>query len=223
MSESGKFWHVLFRDETGKPAAAACLCLYKIDGTLLAEGFSKKVAAFVARLIPALVKFKLLFCGLPVSAGQSSLRFAPDAESVEKKDAEPKELPGGWLGLEVSAQGGRLTVTAVKRGTPGYDAGVNVGDEILAIDDFRVPPEGLEARLKVYRTGEKATLLVARRDSLTRLPVTFGEKPRDRWKLEARPDATPEQKAHLAAWLEGQAGRAEENEKSKAPAAAVPH
>ncbi|MFL6258741.1 MAG: M61 family metallopeptidase [Thermoanaerobaculia bacterium] len=144
------------------------------------------------------------------------LRFPKDEE---KKDGEPKELPAGWLGMDVSARDGRVTVTAVKRGTPAYDAGVNVGDEILAVDDYRVPPEGLEGRLKVYRPGEKATLLVARRERLARLPVTFGEKPKERWKLEARPDATPEQKAHLAAWLEGKAGVREEK---KAPPAAAP-
>ncbi len=134
------------------------------------------------------------------------LRFA-DAEKSEKPDAkdagEPKELPAGWLGMDVAVQEGRLTVTAVKRGTPAFEAGVNVGDEILAIDDYRVPPEGLEGRLKFYRPGTQASLLVARRDLLVRLPVTFGAKPKDVWKLEARPDATPAQKAHLAAWLEG--------------------
>ncbi|HEY0553936.1 MAG TPA: PDZ domain-containing protein [Thermoanaerobaculia bacterium] len=128
------------------------------------------------------------------------LRFT-EAEP-EKKD-EPKELPAGWLGMDVAVQEGRLTVTAVKRGTPAFDAGVNVGDEILAVDDFRVPPEGLEGRLKFYRPGTQASLLVARRDLLVRLPITFGAKPKDVWKLEARPDATPAQKAHLTAWLEG--------------------
>jgi predicted metalloprotease with PDZ domain len=135
------------------------------------------------------------------------LRFAPDEEAKDaKKDAEPKELPAAWLGMEVAPHEGRLTVSAVKRGTPAYEAGVNVGDELLAIDDYRVPPDGLEGRLKNYRPGEKATLLVARRDLLTRLPITFGEKPKERWKLEPRPNATAEQKAHLAAWLEGKAG-----------------
>lgn len=142
------------------------------------------------------------------------LRFAEDAE---KKDGEPQELPAGWLGVDTEVQGGRLTVSLVKRGTPAYEAGVNTGDEILAIDDNRVPPEGLEGRLKFYRPGEKGTLLVARRDRLIRLPVTFGEKPKSRWKLEARPDATPEQKAHLAAWLEGKAASGVKEEK-KAPA-----
>ncbi len=140
------------------------------------------------------------------------LRFTP--EPAEKKDAEPKELPAAWLGMDVSNRDGRVTVTAVRRGTPAYEAGVNVGDEILAIDDFRISSDGLEGRLKYYRPGEKATLLVARRERLTRLPVTFGEKPKNRWTLEARPDATPEQKAHLAAWLEGKAGVVKEEKKA---------
>jgi len=128
------------------------------------------------------------------------LRFAPEKK---EEGGEPAELPAAWLGMDVEAQGGRLMVTVVKRGTPAYEAGVNVGDEILAIDDYRVPPDGLEARLKAYRPEEKATLLVARRERLTRLPVTFGRKPPARWTLEVLPDATADQKAHLAAWLDG--------------------
>lgn len=148
------------------------------------------------------------------------LRFAI-SESEKKESGEPQELPAAWLGAEVQVQDGRLVVTQVKRSTPAYEAGVNVEDEILAIDDYRVPPDGIESRLKSYRPGEKAILLVARRERLTRLPVTFGEKPKNRWKLEARPDATREQKARLAAWL-ADAGapveKEEEEEAEKTPA-----
>ncbi|HSS48706.1 MAG TPA: PDZ domain-containing protein, partial [Thermoanaerobaculia bacterium] len=138
------------------------------------------------------------------------LRFAesdPDkGEKGEKKtDSDTAELPPGWLGAETEVQNGRLMVTVVKRETPAYEAGLNVGDEILAIGDYRVPPDGLDARLKNYRPGEKATLLVARRDRLTRLPVTFGEKIKGRWKLEPLPTATAEQQEHLDALLHGSA------------------
>jgi predicted metalloprotease with PDZ domain len=130
------------------------------------------------------------------------LRFAEsEEEKSEKKEGEPGELPAAWLGAETEVQNGRLVVTVVKRETPAYESGLNVGDEILAIGDYRVPPDGLEARLKNYRPKEKTTLLVARRDRLTWLPVTFGEKPKPRWKLEPLPNATAEQKAHLDAWL----------------------
>ncbi len=117
---------------------------------------------------------------------------------------EPRREPPAWLGIEAEPQRGRLTITEVKRGTPGHQAGLNVGDEILAIGDYRVPPDGWSERLKAYRPGERATLLLARRERLTRLAVTFGEKPARRWKLEVDPKATAEQKAHLAAWLRGQ-------------------
>jgi predicted metalloprotease with PDZ domain len=131
------------------------------------------------------------------------LRFAESEEEKSKKkdESESTELPAAWLGADTEVQNSRLVVTVVKRETPAYEAGLNVGDEILAIGDYRVPPDGLEARLKQYRPKEKTTLLVARRERLTRLPVTFGEKPRPRWKLEPLPNATAEQKAHLDAWL----------------------
>ncbi len=134
------------------------------------------------------------------------LRFtldrSKDGGAADETD-EPRREPAGWLGVETEVQKGRLTVTEVKRATPAYQAGINVGDEILAIGDYRVPPESWAERLKAYRPGERAALLVARRERLTRLPVTFGEKPARRWKLEPDPKATAEQKAHLAAWLRG--------------------
>ena len=80
MAGSSRFWHALVRDDAGRPVASACLCSYRVDATLLAEGGAKKVAAAVQRLAPWLLNFNVVFCGLPVSAGQSHLRFAPDAD-----------------------------------------------------------------------------------------------------------------------------------------------
>jgi predicted metalloprotease with PDZ domain len=135
------------------------------------------------------------------------LRFVESEEDDDGgKDEKARkgaadEEPAGWLGLDTEVQAGRLVVTQVRRGTPGYDAGVNAGDEILALGDYRVPPDGWKERLKAYRPGQKETLLVARREHLTRLPVVFGEKPPLRWKLEVDPEAGQEQRAHLEAWL----------------------
>lgn len=130
------------------------------------------------------------------------LRFTGNTEERPKADALQADKPA-WLGIETDDQEGRLFVTQVPRQTPGFEAGINVGDEILAIGDYRVPASGLTERLKAYRPGETAALLVSRRDRLQRIPVTFGEKPAGRGRLEIDPKATPEQKAHLEAWLSG--------------------
>jgi predicted metalloprotease with PDZ domain len=96
--------------------------------------------------------------------------------------------------------GGRLLVSQVRRETPAYDAGLDVDDEIIAIDEFRVHADQLEARLERYRPAERVTLLVSRRDELRRIPVVLGTQPPRRWRLEISPNASSEQRQRLAAW-----------------------
>jgi predicted metalloprotease with PDZ domain len=123
------------------------------------------------------------------------LRFK--ARGNNEKDKPPK----AWLGLVTKNDGGRLIVDKVKRDTPGYEAGLNAGDEIVALGDFRVRPEQWSTRMEQYKPGETVSVLVARRDRLVHLDATFRAEPKEAWALEARPDATEEQKAHLKAWI----------------------
>jgi predicted metalloprotease with PDZ domain len=106
-----------------------------------------------------------------------------------------------FLGGTTRVDNGRLIITAVRRGTPAYDSGLNVDDEILAIDGVRVRADGLTNRLDQYRPGDRVQVLVARRDKLTPIAVTLGVDPGRAWRLELRGDATNEQKDHIAEWL----------------------
>ena len=92
----------------------------------------------------------------------------------------------GWAS-STRNDAGRLVVTQVRRDTPGADAGLNVDDEILAIGDFRVRADRLDNRLEQYRPGDRVTLLVARREQLLRLDLTFGTEPARAWRLEVHP------------------------------------
>ena len=140
--------------------------------------------------------------------------FTKTAESTEELDyAEALEWFGlrfrpvdpknqrAWLGATTRNDGGRLVVSQVRRETPAHDAGFNVDDEILAIDDVRVRADGLTGRMDQYRPGDKVTVLVARRDRLMRLEVALGAEPGRAWRLEPAPNATDEQKARLTAWI----------------------
>ncbi|HEX5716204.1 MAG TPA: PDZ domain-containing protein [Thermoanaerobaculia bacterium] len=135
------------------------------------------------------------------------------------KDEKKDEEPSAWLGIETEVQDGRVIVTQVKRETPAYEAGLNVGDELIAVGDYRVPPDGWKDRLRAYRPGQKDALLVARRERLVRLPVVFGEEPRLLWKLEPDPEATVEQRARLEDWLRGSEPEARAAEELVAPLA----
>ncbi len=114
----------------------------------------------------------------------------------------PAEKPG-WLGAATRLDNGRLVVVEVRRGTPAFDAGISVDDELLALDDFRVPPDRLAERLAAYRPGDRVSVLVARRERLVKLEAVLGEDPGETWRLAVDPRASDEQRARLAAWLAG--------------------
>jgi predicted metalloprotease with PDZ domain len=151
----------------------------------------------------------------PPHAGEATAAAAPPAAAVEATPAVPQPAPPppapnvpppekpGWLGAQTRIDGGRLVVTEVRRGTPAFDAGISVDDELLAIDDFRIPPDRLAERLASYRPGERVSVLVARRERLLKLDAQLGEDPGEGWRLAVDPRATAEQLERLARWLAG--------------------
>ena len=129
--------------------------------------------------------------------GRLGLRFRPSASSDTAWLGPTLATPGATLKNE----GGRLVVTQVRRGTPAFEAGVNAEDEVVAIGGYRVRPDQWTARLEAFKPGDRVPLLVARRERLVTLDVTFAAEPPKAWTLEPDPDASPEARAALAAWL----------------------
>src|SRR5262249_4810603 len=128
------------------------------------------------------------------------LRFKPEDDKKKDEDDDEDKPDKAWLGVQARNDVRRLVVSEVRRGTPAFEAGFNVDDEILALGDFRVRPDQWDSRMEQYKAGEKVPVLVARRERLVRLEVTLVAEPK-KWKLGPRPDATDEQKARLRAWL----------------------
>jgi predicted metalloprotease with PDZ domain len=123
------------------------------------------------------------------------LRFAPSGSA---------RLAAGqyqWQGLRLRSDDGRLLVSNVYRGTPAYDAGVIVDDEIVATGDFRVRPDQWEGRVETFGVGQKVSLLVSRRDELKRIDLTVGKEPALEWRLTQAGCATEAQKRNLERWL----------------------
>lgn len=76
------------------------------------------------------------------------------------------------LGLRLREEtGGRVRVTNVLEGTPAHQAGVNVGDEILAISGERARLATIGAKASSGREGENLELLLMRRDEVVTLEL----------------------------------------------------
>ena len=138
--------------------------------------------------------------------GTAELDFseALDVLGLRFKTPEPLtgRLPGkATLGAVTRIDNGRLLVSQVRRGTAAYAAGLNVDDEIVAIDEFRIRADQLDARMEQYVAGDRVSILVARRDRLMRLDARLGAEPPRAWQLEVDSGASTAQRQILDFWL----------------------
>ncbi|MEO0811532.1 MAG: PDZ domain-containing protein [Myxococcota bacterium] len=132
------------------------------------------------------------------------LRFKP----VKRPEASGPQEEDPWygapkprFGFEASDTDGRLLVKSVTAGDPAAEAGLNAGDELIAVQGVRVSPSNYEARLKGFRPGESLEFLVARRDSIMTLEVTPTAPLEHEWTVEADPDANDDQVTRRRTWL----------------------
>ncbi|MBI5473622.1 MAG: M61 family metallopeptidase [Ignavibacteriae bacterium] len=76
-----------------------------------------------------------------------------------------------WLGLATVDEGQRTRVTNVVAGSPAYAAGVDINDEILALNGYRVRSADLRSRIAEMKDGEKVKLTVFRDSRLREFEI----------------------------------------------------
>ena len=134
-----------------------------------------------------------------IEAGTKENTQDSEAKDSDTKDSKAKRK--SWTGLTTEDSSGRLVITRVLRDSPAFDAGFNSGDEILAIDSYRVTVSQWDVRLKQYQPGDSVDVLIARRERLEKIRLVLGEEPAKTWKLSVVETPTAEQKQRLGNWL----------------------
>jgi predicted metalloprotease with PDZ domain len=78
------------------------------------------------------------------------------------------------LGATLEEENGRVVVRSVRKGAAGYEHGLNVNDEIVAIDGFRLTSAAsVNNNVASRRPGDRVLLTVARDGLLLELQVTL--------------------------------------------------
>lgn len=122
--------------------------------------------------------------------------FAPFGLQVVP--ADPSGQPPR-LGITVKEINGKSIVQFVEAKSPAQLAGINGGDELVALDGFRV--DNLADRLKDYSPGDRVEVTVFQRDRLHTYTVTLDAPRPDRYNLVPLPDPTLQQRSNLSQWL----------------------
>jgi predicted metalloprotease with PDZ domain len=118
-----------------------------------------------------------------------------------RASVDPAQVADGasavWLGATLSG----LKVTGVLDESPAQTAGLAPGDEIIAIDSFRVASDGdVRSIAGAQKPGDRIELAVFRRSRLLRIPLRLGAAPPTRYEIAgiAEPGAAA---ARYHAWL----------------------
>jgi predicted metalloprotease with PDZ domain len=103
------------------------------------------------------------------------------------------------LGVITTTKDGKVTVLNVMRGTAAWIDGINVNDEITAIDDAKVTD--MATVLNGKKPGDKIVVSLMRDGQPLNLPVTLLKKNQVKYKIDSLANPTPQQLVVRKKWL----------------------
>lgn len=114
---------------------------------------------------------------------------------------ETEEDAAPCLGVRATTENGRESIKFVEAGTPAQLAGIDAGDELLAIDGMRVTAQNLSDRLRDYHPGDSIQVTVFHQEELRTYSVTLAAPRPSRYQLTLVDRLSPTQKQNYEGWL----------------------
>jgi predicted metalloprotease with PDZ domain len=110
----------------------------------------------------------------------------------------PEPTPS-W-GMTIKGEQGKALIKTVVRDGPGAIAGLEPGDELLAIEGYRVAAEQVAERLGQYQPGQRVEVTVVHHDRLVTHQVVLAAPEVSQYELTLLGEVTPQQLYNLQAW-----------------------
>src|SRR5690606_11474992 len=107
------------------------------------------------------------------------------------------------IGFNTSANDGRILVTGVTRGSGAWDGGINVRDEIIAVNGERLDANGRELNrlMQTAAVGDQLDVLIARDGKIRELTITLSKDTKGSFRIIPLQNASPEQARLGQLWL----------------------
>jgi predicted metalloprotease with PDZ domain len=106
-----------------------------------------------------------------------------------------------YLGVRVCTENNREIIKFVEAASPAQIAGIDAGDELLAIDGIKIGACGLAERLKDYQPNDNIQVTVFHQDQLCNYTVTLTSPISTKYQLKLVDKLTSSQKDNLIGWL----------------------
>lgn len=113
---------------------------------------------------------------------------------VEEKNEAP------YLGVRINSENGREIIKFVEADSPAQKAGIDAGDELLAIDGIKVGNQ-LNERLKDYQANDLIQVTVFHQDELRTYSITLAAAIPGKYQLKSVENPSSREMENFVGWL----------------------
>ena len=118
---------------------------------------------------------------------------------LELKSNDSTVMP--VVGLTLSIEGDRVFINSVLQGSSAEDAGLSIGDEIIAIDGLKEEYKTIEKRLKELKADENIKITVFKQNKLKDVVLNLQHRKFGKYKIEKTVNPDAMQKSIFESWF----------------------
>ena len=105
------------------------------------------------------------------------------------------------LGISTSLNNGRLIVERVSRGTSAYKHGINVNDEIIAIDNYRIADNDLNTLIENHEPDDEIVITISRDGIMMNVRVALSKDTKVNYRIVPIENPSSRQELIYKKWL----------------------
>jgi predicted metalloprotease with PDZ domain len=218
----GNLLDLEIRHRTGNRKSLTDVFLYLLDNHGLPKpgfeevrGFRDAVELITRQAAPSRADFGDFFAryvsGVEEIPWDRFLDYA--GLTLEEKKSPPAPYIGITTGTSIPSGGGifgpaltpvpqgQIAITGIAPDSPAAEAGLDIGDVLVALDGDRIDPASFEQRLAERKIGSTLELTVMRRNGLVTIKVPVSSRERITYSIKEKMDSTDLQKKIFTTWL----------------------
>ncbi|WP_309742838.1 M61 family metallopeptidase [Chamaesiphon sp. OTE_20_metabat_361] len=118
-------------------------------------------------------------------------------------ELQPVEASMPYLGINVKTEHGKEAIKSVAAHSPAQLAGIDPGDELLAIDGYKITADKLNDRLKSYQPGQEISVSFFHADRLMSVSIVLATPQPQQYQLRSIEQPDKRQHQLFKAWAGG--------------------
>lgn len=108
-------------------------------------------------------------------AGKAEIDYASIVSGIGLKvEVTQPGKTRAYIGADTAEEAGRLMIRTVTAGTPAYEQGLNIGDQIVAIDGYRATSQFMQTYIADKKPGDTVRLTLFRFDRIRDVNFVLG-------------------------------------------------